>query len=894
MIPPTGLPVEDSIAALRQALAEDGHAVLQAPPGAGKTTVVPLRLLDEPWLAGGRIVMLEPRRLATRAAARRMASLLGEEVGGTAGYRTRDERRTGPATRIEVVTEGILTRRLQQDPSLPGAGLVIFDEFHERNLHADLALALILDARPAFRPDLRLLVMSATLDTARIAALLGSAAGTAPGNTEEGPGGGGAEGPAPVIESHGRAWPVDIRFAPPAPPVRKAGYKGRPGPPPRPGAQVVPAATAAVLRALREETGDLLVFLPGAGDIRRVETALTEPGSGLPEGVDVRPLYGALPIADQDAALAPSPPGRRRVVLSTDIAETSLTVDGVRVVVDSGWHRTPRYDPRSGLTRLETVGITKASADQRAGRAGRTEPGVAYRLWSKLEHAARRPFRTPEIAGADLAGLALELAVWGSEIASLPFLDPPPPRALEEGRRLLTFLGGLDTDGRPTAAGRQMAELPLHPRLARMVVGAVAGGGGGTPSAVAADRGSTACALAALLEDRDVLRGRPDEIETDVATRLRLLLDRNSRHPHADGGAIAAARRRSSELARRVGVAVPDPGVHPDPGPVLALAYPDRIAQARGGGRFRMRGGGGAWLPADDPLAGEAFLVVAELDAAGRTSAASGKDSRIRIAAALDAEDVEAVAAATGATVERIATLSWDQARDDLRARVERRLDNLVLGEAEGPAEPGPATTAALLARVRGTKLAVLHWSDAARNLQARIAFARRASNSPTAPGAWPDLSDAALVGSLDDWLVPLLKNAVGRADLEAIDMTRVLRSLLGHRIAELDRLAPPSITFARGRHVPVDYGGDHPSAELRVQDAFGTTTHPTVSGVPVVLSLLSPAGRPIQVTADLPGFWKGSWAEVRKDMAGRYPKHPWPVDPASAPPSTARPPRPT
>jgi ATP-dependent helicase HrpB len=881
VIPPTGLPVEDSIAALREALAEDGHAVLRAPPGAGKTTVVPLRLLDEPWLAGGRIVMLEPRRLATRAAARRMASLLGEEVGSTAGYRTRDERRTGPATRIEVVTEGILTRRLQQDPSLPGAGLVIFDEFHERNLHADLALALILDARPAFRPDLRLLVMSATLDTARIAALLGSAAGTAPGNTEGGEGGGGAERPAPVIESHGRAWPVDIRFAPPAPPVRKAGYKGRPGPPPRPGAQVVPAATAAVLRALREETGDLLVFLPGAGDIRRVETALTEPGSGLPEGVDVRPLYGALPIADQDAALAPSPPGRRRVVLSTDIAETSLTVDGVRVVLDSGWHRTPRYDPRSGLTRLETVGITKASADQRAGRAGRTEPGVAYRLWSKLEHAARRPFAPPEIASADLAGLALELAVWGSETASLPFLDPPPPRALEEGRRLLTFLGALDALGRPTTAGRKMAGLPLHPRLARMVVGAVA-----------ADRGSTACALAALLEDRDVLRGRPDELETDVATRLRLLVDRtvsspSGRHPHVDGGAVATARRRASELARRVGVAAPDPGVHPDPGPVLALAYPDRIAQARGGGRFRLRGGGGAWLPAGDPLAGEAFLVVAELDAAGRTSASSGKDSRIRIAAALDAEDVEAVAAATGATLERIATLSWDQARDDLRARVERRLDNLLLGEAEGPAEPGPATTAALLARVRATKLAVLHWSDTARNLQARIAFARRAGDA-AAPGEWPDPSDAALARSVDGWLVPLLKNATGRADLEAIDMTRVLRSLLGHRIAELDRLAPPTVAFAGGRQVPVDYGGDHPSAELRVQDAFGTTTHPTVSGVPVVLSLLSPAGRPVQVTSDLPGFWKGSWAEVRKDMAGRYPKHSWPSDPASASPPTA------
>jgi ATP-dependent helicase HrpB len=838
--------------------------VLQAPPGAGKTTVVPLRLLDEPWLAGGRIVMLEPRRLATRAAARRMASLLGDEVGGLVGYRTRDERRLGPATRVEVVTEGILTRRLQQDPSLPGVGLVIFDEFHERNLHADLALALTLDARPALRPDLRLLVMSATLDTGRIAALLGAGGG------------------APVIVSEGRAWPVDVRWMPAAPLVRKAGYKGRPGPPPRPGSQVVPAATAAVLRALREESGDILVFLPGAGDIRRVETALTAAGSGLPHDVDVRPLFGALPITDQDAALAPSPPARRRVVLSTDIAETSLTVEGVRVVVDGGWRRTPRYDPRSGLTRLDTVAITKASADQRAGRAGRTQPGVAYRLWSKLEHAARRPFPDPEIASADLSGLALELAVWGGDAAALPFLDPPPARALEEGRRLLTLLGALDPDGRPTDTGRRMSALPLHPRLARMVVAAD----------TAPARAGLACAVAALLEDRDVLRGRPDDIETDVAVRLRLLLDRDARHAQADGGAVAAARRRAADLARRLGVDPPDragPVANAsEAGHLLAFAYPDRIAQARGNGRFRLRGGGGAWLPADDPLAGEAFLVIAELDAAGRGSAAAGKDARVRVAAALDAADIEAVAAATGSVVERAATLSWDPARDDLRARIERRLDNLVLGESEGPAEPGPATTAALLARVRATKLAVLHWTDAARALQARVAFARRIAGEE-----WPDLSDAALLGSLDEWLGALLHHATGRADLERIDMVAALRRMLGHRVAELDRDAPSSITLAGGRQVPVSYEGDHPAAEVRVQDAFGTTLHPTAGGVPVVLSLLSPAGRPIQVTSDLPGFWSGSWADVRKDMAGRYPKHSWPTDPATAQPPERRPPRP-
>jgi ATP-dependent helicase HrpB len=698
-----------------------------------------------------------------------------------------------------------------------------------------------------------------------------------------------------VIVSEGRAWPVDIRWVPPAPAARKAGYKGRPGPPPRAGSQVVPATTAAVLRAVREESGDLLVFLPGAGDIRRVEAALTAPGSGLPDGVDLRPLYGALPVADQDAALAPSPPGRRRVVLSTDIAETSLTVDGVRVVIDSGWHRTPRYDPRSGLTRLETVGITKASADQRAGRAGRTGPGVAYRLWSKLEHGARRPFPAPEITTADLSGLALELAVWGvpaagtpgatAGVADLPFLDPPPPRALDEGRRLLVMLGAIDGEGHPTAVGRQMADLPLHPRLARMVVGAAAATGEPTvAAALFAGRGGTACALAALLEERDVLRGRPDEIETDVAVRLRLLSDRDARHPQADGQAVAAARRRAAELARRAGVDLSGQ-VSSEPGPVLALAYPDRIAQARGGARFRLRGGGGAWLPADDPLAGEPFLVVAELDAAGRGSAAAGKDSRIRLAAALDAADIEAVAAATGATVERVATLAWDPGRDDLRARVERRLDNLVLGESEGAAEPGPATTAALAARVRSTKLGVLHWSDAARALQTRASFARGAAGAAGAAGDWPDLSDAALVASVDEWLVPLLDRASGRADLERIDMTAVVRRMLGHRVAELDRVAPKTITFAGGREVPVSYEAGRPAAEVRVQDAFGTTVHPTVAGVPVVLSLLSPAGRPIQVTADLPGFWNGSWADVRKDMAGRYPKHSWPADPATAPP---------
>ena len=820
-VAPSDLPVEESVPALRAALAGAGAAVLVAPPGAGKTTIVPLRLMDEPWLAGGRIVVLEPRRLATRAAARRMAALMGEEVGATVGYTTRDERRVGRATRIEVVTEGILTRRLQGDPSLPGTGLVVFDELHERNLHADLALALVLDARPALRPDLRLLAMSATLEAAKVAALLGD---------------------APVIESQGRAHEVTVRWVPR-----------------RPKERLDAATVAAVQRAVREEAGDVLVFLPGAADIRRVESALDLPGE-----VDVRPLFGALPAPAQDAALAPSPAGRRRVVLATDIAEPSLTVEGVRVVVDSGESRTPRFDVRSGLTKLHTGPISRASAEQRAGRAGRTGPGVAYRLWSKLEHAARRPHAPPEIAGVDLAGLALELAVWGADPAQLPFLDPPPARALEEAHALLAMLGALDVDGRPTALGRAMADLPVHPRLARMVAGA------------ADADGWTACLLAALLEDRDVLRGRPDDLPTDVAERIALIAEGSTRHPHADAGAVRNAARRAGELARRSGLR--QPAVDSSRcGAVLGLAYPDRLAQARSGARFRLRNGAGAWVPAGDPLAGEAFLAVAEIDA-GRG------DGRIRLAAGLDAADMEA--AAGGA--EEVVAVSWDAGRDDLRARVERRLGSLVLTTTEGPAPAGEATTRALVARVRATRLAALRWTAKARALQARTAFARRTLGEP-----WPDLSDSALIATLDDWLMPLLAGATDRSGIENVDVTGALRRRLGHLAPELDRIAPAQLTVASGRQVDIDYSGTQPAIAVRVQDLFGTAVHPTVAHgtVPVVVQLLSPAGRPVQVTADLPGFWAGTWADVRKEMAGRYPKHPWPLDPLAArPPARRRP----
>ncbi len=819
---PPDLPVLDAVPALAAALREHDSAILVAPPGAGQTTLVPLLVLDEPWLAGRRIVMLEPRRLATRAAAQRMAALLGERVGDTVGYQTRDERHIGPHTRIEVVTEGVLTRRLQHDPSLDGCGLVVFDEVHERNLPTDVGLALALDARAAVRPDLRILAMSATPDTKGLLAVLGA--------------------DTPVAHSDGRMHPVEMVWAP-------MGKQDR----------VAEAMATLVGRAVREQTGDVLVFLPGIGEIRRVQSLLH---GVLPDHVDVYPLAGALSLAEQDQALAPSPPGRRRVVLSTDIAESSLTVDGVRVVVDAGLARVPRFDPRTGMSRLTTVSTSRASADQRAGRAGRTEPGVAYRLWSKLEHSTRRAHLEAEITQVDLSGLALELAVWGTPVDELRWADRPPARTLQQAVELLQRLGALDADGRPTDRGRRMLALPLHPRLAGMV-----------DAAHRHDRG-LACVIAALLDERDIFRGRPDDLPADLSLRVGVVCGRRH-HEGADRRDASRVRDRAADLARRAGIPLAFDEVNPDHcGAVLAHAYPDRIAVRRSQpGQFQLRSGSSAWTPPSDPLADERFVVAADLD--GKRD-----NARIRIGAALDADEL---IDALSDQIEQRIFLVWDKQRDDLVERVEQRLGGILLDERTYTPHAGEATVAALLDRVRSTRLGALQWNDRTVALRHRVAFLRRELGDE-----WPDWSDKALLASLDEWLAPFLPHATGAADLARLDTEMLLTAQFdwdtSSRLAEL---APTTIDTPSGRSVRIDYSRDVPTASVRVQDLFGQKTHPSVAGgsVAIALELLSPADRPVQITRDLPGFWAGTWADVRKDMAGRYPKHQWPADPANATP---------
>ena len=818
----TPLPVDDLLPDLRTALAEKRTAVVQAPPGAGKTTRVPLALLDAPWLAGRKLIMLEPRRLAARAAAQYMAKLLGERVGESVGYRVRMDTRVGPRTRIEVVTEGVLTRLLQSDPALDGYGLVVFDEFHERSLHAELSLALCLEARQALRPDLRLLVMSATLDGEAVARLLGD---------------------APLLTSEGRSFSVTTH------------YRSLDA-----GARLEPQVAAAVRRVLTEESGSLLVFLPGGGEIRRVAAMLA---NHLLQDVDLLPLYGDLSQTTQDVAILPAAPGRRKLVLATSIAETSLTIEGIRVVVDAGLARMPRFDPVSGLTRLITQRVSRASADQRRGRAGRLGPGVCYRLWSEGERLEAQS--SPEILQADLAPLALELAQWGVADASrLAWLDPPPPAALAQARELLQELEALDAAGHISAHGRRLLELPLHPRLAHMVA-----------KSAAWNAGWLACLLAALVSERDILP--PDARQADVALRLQLLADEREHAADLDRQRLKRVRAAAADVARQAGIA-PDRQVLPEPaGRLLALAYPDRIAKHRPGNqsRYLLANGRGAFLSADDPLGKSTWLAVAELDGDPR-------DARIFLAARMDENEVRGLFADQIVIRERV---EWDESEGALRAAREQRLGAIVLERHPLQAADPQQVTALLLAAVRRRGLSCLPWTTALRNWQARLLFLRRPNSE-----AWPDVSDEKLLATLEVWLAPYLAGRTRLAHLADVPLKDALHALLDHRQQRLlEELAPTHVAVPTGSHIPVDYtAGEIPVLAVRLQELFGLAETPSIAGgrVPLLLHLLSPAHRPVQVTRDLAGFWRTSYQDVRKDMKGRYPKHFWPDDPMSAAPT--------
>lgn len=809
-----GLPVSEVLPQLRQALRTRNSAVLVAPPGAGKTTLVPLALLDEPWAVQGRLIVLEPRRLAARAAAKRMADLMGEQVGATVGYRVRLDSRVSAATRIEVVTEGVFTRMILDDPALDGVAGVIFDEFHERSLDADLGLAFALEAQGLLREDLRVLAMSATLDGAAVGRLMGEAA---------------------VIESGGRTFEVETT------------YLGRPSQ----GALERDTAQT-VMRALSTEEGGILAFLPGQVEILRVAGLLAERLGDRP--VDVLPLYGALDVAEQERAIRPAPQGRRKVVLATSIAQTSLTLDDVQVVIDSGLIRSPRWDAGRGLVRLATVRASRASIDQRRGRAGRTGPGVCWRLWDEVETRALPAFERPEILEADLSRLALDLAVWGAGSGeSLAFLDRPPAPAMAEARRLLADLGALDSGGALTPHGRAMARLPLSPRLAHMVLLAASHG-----------QAQRAARIAVLLGE-PTLSGRDE----DLTHRLEVL----ARDPSSRARAARAQADRWADLAERAAPA----GALDEPlddGGLLAEAFPDRIAKAGGEeGVFLLASGRGVQIDPLSPLARESWLAVGDL-------AGGGRRDRIRLAARLDLEIYRR--ARPERFIETVEVLETPSGA--LKAHKIVRVGALMA--AEGPAQDAlpDLVERELLARAVRTRLERLPWGDRARRLRARVAFLRRGD------GSWPDLSDEALIAGAVDWLSPLLR---GRRHLSEVSSNELEAAMLGlvpwEKQRELDRLAPTHWIAPTGSSLAIDYDAEGgPRVEVRVQELFGLDRHPVVGeGTPLTLSLLSPARREIQVTRDLPGFWSGSWSEVRKQMRGRYPKHPWPEDPKVAPPTT-------
>ncbi len=813
------LPVTEALPALRAALSAASNAVLIAPPGAGKTTIVPLALMEEAWATQGRILVLEPRRVAARAAARRMASLLGEDQpGGTIGLSTRLDRQFSDRTRVEVVTEGLLVRRLQTDPGLEGVAAIFFDEAHERNLDTDLALALALDLQRALRPELRLLAMSATLDGASFSGLM------AEGGT-----------PAPVIESLGRAFPVELR------------HRARDLRDPR---DLPEAMASAIREALITHPGDVLAFLPGWDEIRRTAERLG--------GLDalVLPLHGELPPAEQDRALNPAPDGQRKVVLATSIAETSLTVPGVRIVVDGGYRRAPRLDAASGLSRLVTLRIGKAAAEQRAGRAGRTAPGVAIRLWTEALHRGLPQADRPEILEAELSGLALDCAAWGAEPAALAFLDAPPAGTMAAARGLLRDLDALDDAGRITEMGRRMARMGTHPRLARMMLAAA----GSAEKALAAE-------LAALLEERDPLRGR--EAPADIGLRLDLLAGGD--HAAADRGAVQRIRRAASLHRRRLGIGN-GVAAEGDAGALLAAGFPDRIAARRGAmdGAFRLASGQGARIIGVDPLAKAPLLAVADLEIAGT-------EARIRMAAPLDRAVLEA---RFPERLRREEGAAFDARSGAVLARRRLLFGRLVLEEAPLP-QADPAAIASVLAEAIAERgLRDLPWTEAARQTRARIGWMRQVEGP-----AWPDLANEVLISSVEAWLAAHLVGLTRLQELGGLDLSQLLLGLLPWEARRaLDQALPARLALPAGRSAAIDYAREVPTLEARAQHLFGLATLPLLASgrVPLQVALLSPAGRPIAITGDLAAFWAGSWTEVRKEMRGRYPKHAWPEDPAA------------
>ncbi|MEW6645185.1 MAG: ATP-dependent helicase HrpB [Pseudomonadota bacterium] len=815
------LPIDAVLGDLQAALAARTATVLVAPPGAGKTTRVPLALLDEPWVGDRKIIVLEPRRIAARASAERMAKTLGEKVGDTVGYRVRFGSKVSRRTRIEVVTEGIFTRQILDDPELSGIAAVLFDEFHERSLDADLGLALARDAQQGLREDLRILVMSATLDGARVAKLLGD---------------------APVVESEGRAFPVETCYL-----GRKVDFT------------IERQMADAIAAALRTDAGSVLAFLPGAAEIRRTQTMLAERIHDA--SIDVVPLFGAMEAAAQDRAIAPAPRGSRKVVLATSIAETSLTIEGVRIVVDCGLARVPRYEPDIGLTRLETVRASRAAVDQRRGRAGRTEPGVCYRLWDEPQTASFEPYTRPEILSSDLSPLLLDLAQWGvRDPGQLAFLDPPPAPALSEARALLEELDALDGDGRITTEGKSLRALALPPRLARMIVDSHRLGGG-----------AEAATIAAIVTERG-LGG--DSVDLDA----RLDQFRRDRSPRA-AQARQLAERWAGQVAATEGDA-PDQAP-PSTGVMLALAFPDRVARNRGTGGFVLANGRGAAIEPTSALARAPFVAVAELTG----TAAQG---RILLAAPITLAEIEARFAGHITTDDEI---SFDRNAAALRARRRTRLHAIVLAEQPLSIRPSAESAAVLAQGLIDRGLDRLPWSKPLKQWRDRVMFLRAA-----APEEWPDLSDAALAARRDDWLVPALFDKTALAQLSAGDLSDAVMNLLPWQDrARLDREAPTHFEAPTGSMIPIDYEAEEGAKiSVRLQELFGLNRHPSVAQdrVPLVVELLSPAHRPVQVTRDLPGFWRGSYAAVRSDLRGRYPRHPWPEDPASAAPTRRAKPR--